>query len=342
MNSHPLSLVRALTLICIVALAAALVVVSGQAAAAPTAQGGTPTLTGLQPANHNGGLFKCDGWTVEIPPNVVPDGSFVHCGAFNPFIAPAAPGGFSLLRHTININIYNNKGEWVTKFNPPLKFCYTYSDADLTAAGGDARKFTVASAPIDGQWSVTLTSITPDTRQACANTDHLTLFDLAVSGAAAVSGSPASSAAATATASSASVTYRYVTFTYAYKYTVQPGDNLFRIALKFNTTVAAIQAANGLGSNSIFVGQQLIIPTNTLFSGAATTATPVVTTPKASVTLAASTTTAPRQTTYIVQRGDNLFRIALKFNTTVAAIQAANGLTGTNILVGQKLIIPGK
>jgi len=28
-------------------------------------------------------------------------------------------------------------------------------------------------------------------------------------------------------------------------YTVQPGDNLFRIALKFNTTVAAIQAANG-------------------------------------------------------------------------------------------------
>jgi len=156
-----------------------------------------------------------------------------------------------------------------------------------------------------------------------------------------VSGSPAS-AAATATASSVSVTYRYVTFAYAYKYTVQQGENLFRIALKFNTTVAAIQAANGLGSNSIFVGQQLIIPTNTLFSGGAT-ASPTPATPKPSGTpAAASATAAPKQTTYVVQQGDNLFRIALKFNTTIAAIQAANGLTGTNILVGQKLIIPGK
>ena len=43
-------------------------------------------------------------------------------------------------------------------------------------------------------------------------------------------------------------------------YTVQPGDNLYRIALKFGTTVAAIQQANGIAnSNLIFVGQVLNI-----------------------------------------------------------------------------------
>ena len=52
------------------------------------------------------------------------------------------------------------------------------------------------------------------------------------------------------------------------------------------------------------------------------------------------TTPAPSQTIYIVQEGDTLNLIAQQFGTTVAAIQAANGLTGTEINVGQELIIP--
>ncbi|HOQ98893.1 MAG TPA: LysM peptidoglycan-binding domain-containing protein [Anaerolineae bacterium] len=43
---------------------------------------------------------------------------------------------------------------------------------------------------------------------------------------------------------------------------------------------------------------------------------------------------------YIVQRGDNLFRIALRFNTSVALIMKANGLQTTTLKAGQKLIIP--
>jgi LysM repeat protein len=44
-------------------------------------------------------------------------------------------------------------------------------------------------------------------------------------------------------------------------YTVQSGDNLYRISLRCGTTVAAITFANGIGNqNLIFVGQQLIIP----------------------------------------------------------------------------------
>ncbi len=42
---------------------------------------------------------------------------------------------------------------------------------------------------------------------------------------------------------------------------VQPGDNLFRIALRYNTTVQVIMAANGLTDYNIHVGQQLRIPT---------------------------------------------------------------------------------
>src|SRR4051812_18583708 len=48
------------------------------------------------------------------------------------------------------------------------------------------------------------------------------------------------------------------------------------------------------------------------------------------------------QTTYVVQRGDNLTRLAERFHTTIAAIVAANGIANPNlILVGQILIIPG-
>lgn len=47
-------------------------------------------------------------------------------------------------------------------------------------------------------------------------------------------------------------------------------------------------------------------------------------------------------TTYIVQSGDNLWKIAQKFGTTVAAIVAQNGITDANyIVVGQKLTISG-
>jgi LysM repeat protein len=66
---------------------------------------------------------------------------------------------------------------------------------------------------------------------------------------------------------------------------------------------------------------------------AASASTPVASAP-------AVETPAPSQQTYIVQQGDTLNLIAQRFGTTVAAIQAANNLTGTEINVGQELIIP--
>jgi lipoprotein-anchoring transpeptidase ErfK/SrfK len=43
-------------------------------------------------------------------------------------------------------------------------------------------------------------------------------------------------------------------------YTVQPGNTLFSIARWHDTTVAALRATNNLGSNLIYVGQELTIP----------------------------------------------------------------------------------
>ena len=49
---------------------------------------------------------------------------------------------------------------------------------------------------------------------------------------------------------------------------------------------------------------------------------------------------APTQRIYTVVANDTLNKIALQFGTTVAAIEAANGLPNDTINVGQKLIIP--
>ncbi len=97
-------------------------------------------------------------------------------------------------------------------------------------------------------------------------------------------------------------------------YTVLSGDNLFRIALRFGTTVQAIAQANGIvNPRLIRVGQVLWIPS-------LQTGTPHV---------------------YIVQRGDTLYSIARRFGTTYQALAAANGIVNPRLIyVGQRLIIP--
>lgn len=109
-------------------------------------------------------------------------------------------------------------------------------------------------------------------------------------------------------------------------YTVQPGDNLFRISLRFGITVRALQQANGLTSNLIYVGQVLTIPG---VAGAPSSA------PATSVPAPVS------GGTYTVKGGDTLWRIAINNGTSVAAIQQANGLSSSLIFVGQVLALPG-
>ena len=95
------------------------------------------------------------------------------------------------------------------------------------------------------------------------------------------------------------------------KYIVQPGDTLYGIALKYQTTVNEIKSLNNLSSNIINIGQVLNIPVvnNSYYN-------------------------------YIVVKGDTLYGIARKFNTSVDEIKSLNNLTRNILQIGQVLKIP--
>jgi len=119
-------------------------------------------------------------------------------------------------------------------------------------------------------------------------------------------------------------------------YVVQPGDNLYRIAVNHNVTVEEMRGANPelLGEAPILQpGQVLQIPG---CSGTSSTSENVPT--------PGSTSGQPAVTggtTYTVQSGDTLFSIARRFGVTIQAIVQANNLANPNALsVGQELVIP--
>src|SRR6266850_1522963 len=60
------------------------------------------------------------------------------------------------------------------------------------------------------------------------------------------------------------------------------------------------------------------------------------------VVLPSIPTRAQSATTYVVQPGDNLFRISLRYGVTFAALAQANGIVNVNLIfVGQVLRISG-
>lgn len=121
------------------------------------------------------------------------------------------------------------------------------------------------------------------------------------------------------------------------EYTVRAGDTLFRIALRFNTSVSALANANGIANPAlIYAGQRLIIPGT---SSPEPTATPEA---PASPETPASPEAPETTQEYVVQRGDTLYRIAVRFGTTIGALARLNNLSNTNLIIpGQRLLIPG-
>ncbi len=96
-------------------------------------------------------------------------------------------------------------------------------------------------------------------------------------------------------------------------YTVKKGDSLWKIANKYNTTVEKLKSANNLKTNTLSVGQKLVIP---------------------------SISVSPDVSdTYIVQKGDSLWSIANKFNMTVSELKNLNNLTNNLLSIGQVLKI---
>lgn len=102
-------------------------------------------------------------------------------------------------------------------------------------------------------------------------------------------------------------------------YTVRAGDTLYSIARRYNTTVAKIAQTNNIKNvNLIRIGQVLKIPGTTTISA-----------PK------------PATKTYTVKRGDTLYSIARKNNTTVSRLAQLNNIKNVNLIrIGQVLRLP--
>lgn len=105
------------------------------------------------------------------------------------------------------------------------------------------------------------------------------------------------------------------------RYKIKKGDTLSEIAIKYNTTVAELVRINNIKNpNIIYANEILLIPTknNSISSG----------------------NDDRNNTIYIVQKGDNLYNIAKRFNTTVRNIVNNNNIKNPNLIYpGQRLII---
>ncbi|MEC6799112.1 N-acetylmuramoyl-L-alanine amidase [Photobacterium sp. S4TG1] len=115
------------------------------------------------------------------------------------------------------------------------------------------------------------------------------------------------------------------------KHKVTSGQTLSGIAAKYGSSMAAIRAANHLKSNSVNIGQMLLIPG----SGIKTAPAGNTTAPKAVSKHTAST----RIIWHTVARGEYLGKIAAKYGVTMSSIRQTSHLKSDNVMVGQKLKI---
>lgn len=103
-------------------------------------------------------------------------------------------------------------------------------------------------------------------------------------------------------------------------HTVRKGETLSIIALKYRTSVSAIARANNIRSTHfIRIGQKLKIPLK-----------------EGSRMYFARSELLPGGK-YKIKKGDSLWRIARKFNTSTKTLQKLNGLKSTQVYIGQIL-----
>ncbi|MBC6314486.1 LysM peptidoglycan-binding domain-containing protein [Listeria grandensis] len=151
---------------------------------------------------------------------------------------------------------------------------------------------------------------------------------------------------------------------------VKNGDTLWALSTKYGVSVQDLISWNNLSSSSIYVGQTLAVnqseaqtpaPEKEVTAPVAKeeapeTATPTAPPAKEEVKEAAPETVTPPKaeqneapavqvdtnaSTYTVQAGDSLSKIATLFSTSVANLKAINSLTNDNIVVGDVLKVKG-
>ena len=103
------------------------------------------------------------------------------------------------------------------------------------------------------------------------------------------------------------------------EYIVQRGDTLYSIARQFDTTVSNIKSLNNLTSNILTIGQVIKIPSDRGIN---------------------VDTDMNRNRTHKVEKGDTLYSIARKYDTTVKELREINKLIDNVLEIGKEIIIP--
>jgi LysM repeat protein len=98
-------------------------------------------------------------------------------------------------------------------------------------------------------------------------------------------------------------------------YTVKAGDTLYGISNQFGVSVTDLADINNVTAATLRVGQVLNIPSN-------------------------EGVNPNNMFMYTVKKGDSLYSIAMKYNTTVGQIVSLNNLKNNNLSIGQVLRIP--
>ncbi|HBK67599.1 MAG TPA: hypothetical protein DDZ91_03065 [Firmicutes bacterium] len=91
----------------------------------------------------------------------------------------------------------------------------------------------------------------------------------------------------------------------AQTYQVKPGDSLYLISRRFNTPTYSLKASNNLGTDLIYPGQTLMIPTK-----------------------------------YTVRPGDNLYLIASRYSLQLSTLRLINNLWDNNLWIGETIYLP--
>jgi LysM repeat protein len=105
--------------------------------------------------------------------------------------------------------------------------------------------------------------------------------------------------------------------------TVATGDTVYALAQRYKTSAENLSAANCISSVELPAGSIVYVP------------------PVPTVTIIPCGPPAGWVKAYIVQPGDNLYRIALSYNITYPQLQRANCMgSSTTIFAGQRLWVP--
>jgi len=106
---------------------------------------------------------------------------------------------------------------------------------------------------------------------------------------------------------------------YLVRHRVRSGESLSTIAQKYGARVSNVQRANNMGGRTMIrAGQVLLVPVGHQYAGAA----------------------SGRSVRHRVQRGDSLWKIAMRYNVSIKDLMAWNGLNSKSILrPGDRILV---